>query len=793
MRHAQTALLGLLLALGFSRPSARAATPKTETYRYTVVPGDTCWNIAEKLFGNGKKYKLIHQFNNLGPMPHILNPGQSLLLPRSGNIPAARVEWMRDDVKAKPPTSIDWLKAKARMSLWKLYKVSTGDNSSAGILFEDASFLQMRQRALLVIYGGSKTLARTKRMEKNDVVIERGIVKGGLASLVGKKPLLIKTPSSELKVLSKDVQVEVTETKRTIVGVHDGKVEVKAKNKVVTVPANHGTSVELGKAPEKPRRLPPRATWKDRSRRLVVFAPRGHTARFEVEWRASKQARRYHVELARNPRFRAPMVDAVVGAGVLKMRAQDLKPATYYARVAIIDRHRMEGRPSATLEVTVVPLQSSRTLRRKSDGTYETAGLLALSAPKTLAEKTEVSQNGAPFVSLAAPLRLSRPGLYTLRFRYRGSHEAQSAISVRVLRIVGQLSGPREPIHVNGGDVTIELVTRDESGEPIAPPGLGLRAYPGGALALVALGAGRYRATLKAPTSYSPRPIELWAYWAAGDLARVSLMIRKPAAPKKKIVILRRFSWFEDPVALEWGTPGLSLPARGARPLNRLELQSTYFRLRTPGVAQSDFLRMALNGSLALLSQRLGIDLELPFLSLALRGDTSGQSKLGDLRVGLRYLAYDSGRLRLTPLVRLSGPTGRYSRARNDYVLEAGLVVESQLRWVTLNSNQIVALDLDDRGGKVALNYSAHLSAMARFAKFVSFGVELQAVVGLLNRSAFGASNALLALTAGGALRLRFGRFGLSLNGGGALTRTSRELLGGFTVGLTLALGFAPL
>ncbi|MCA9524226.1 MAG: FecR domain-containing protein, partial [Myxococcales bacterium] len=448
MRSSRPVVALALLAIALGARAAWSAPKTGDTYKYTIVPGDTCWNIAEKLFGNGKKYKLIHQFNELGPMPHILTPGKTLLLPRSGNIPTARVEWMREDVKAKPPNAIDWLKAKKQMSLWKLYKVSTGDHSSAGIRFEDASFLMMRQRALLVIYGGSKTLSRTKRLEKGGIVVERGIVKGGLASLLGKAPLLIKTPSSELKVRSTTMQVEVTPTKKSIVSVHDGQVEVKAKGKTVNVPANHGTSVEIGKAPEKPRRLPPRPKWRSGVRRLVVFAPAGHTARFEAEWAAVKVAKRYHVELSRHPKFRSPMLDAVVGAGVLKMRAQDLKPATYYARISVIDRHRMESKPSAPLEVSVVALESSRQLRRDKQGVFETAGLLALRAPTSVAPKTEVSSNGKPFRPFSRPLRLSKPGLYQLRFRFRGTRGAESAIAVRILAIAGRFSGPVEPIHV---------------------------------------------------------------------------------------------------------------------------------------------------------------------------------------------------------------------------------------------------------------------------------------------------------------------------------------------------------
>lgn len=52
-------------------PTARASVPATETrldtaeQTYTVQPGDSLWIIAQKVYGNGAKYPLIAQANDI--------------------------------------------------------------------------------------------------------------------------------------------------------------------------------------------------------------------------------------------------------------------------------------------------------------------------------------------------------------------------------------------------------------------------------------------------------------------------------------------------------------------------------------------------------------------------------------------------------------------------------------------------------------------------------------------------------------------------------------------------------
>ena len=175
-------LVTLLVGLGLLLPAALVAAPAPPLHDYLVVPGDSCWSIAEKLFGDGQKYTLIHKYNDLGPLPHVLKPGQLIKVPAATRGPEAKLDWLQKDVKAKPPWDLGWRQAARDMPLWRLFRLSTGGGSAASILFADKSQLRMREKALLVIYGPAtnRPVAATRQVG-HEVQLEQGTLRGGLA------------------------------------------------------------------------------------------------------------------------------------------------------------------------------------------------------------------------------------------------------------------------------------------------------------------------------------------------------------------------------------------------------------------------------------------------------------------------------------------------------------------------------------------------------------------------------------------------------------------------------------
>jgi nucleoid-associated protein YgaU len=57
---------------------------RVESLVYVVKPGDTLWAIAKREYGDGGRYSQIYNANKdvIGPSPHLIKPGQRLVMPR---------------------------------------------------------------------------------------------------------------------------------------------------------------------------------------------------------------------------------------------------------------------------------------------------------------------------------------------------------------------------------------------------------------------------------------------------------------------------------------------------------------------------------------------------------------------------------------------------------------------------------------------------------------------------------------------------------------------------------------
>ena len=795
MRPLASCTPALVAALWLLWLTPGAATAQVKQSRVHVVqPGDSCWSIALQVFGRGEAYRIIHRHNDLGPMPHILKPGQQIRLPGKDTGPDARVAWLKHQVLAKIPTAVDWLKARKDMGLWRLYKVSTGESSSAGIRFEDNSSLKMRQKALLVIYGGTSARTRLKRKQRGvTVVLEKGTIRGGLARMDREASGLdVRTPSARIKLQSRSAQVEVDPRKTSIVSVYDGKAQVAAGGAKVEVPDGHGTFVEQGKKPAPPRRLPPPPRWDRRARQLVVLVPAGMKGTFEARWSPVKSAARYRVELSRNARFTIPIVDAVVGAGVLRFSARDLAPGTYHARVAAMDKARLEGRPSSVMRVKVARLQTSRVLALAANGVLEAVGLLRLSPHQAMASQVEMAVDGSPFAPGTSPVRLSKPGLYVIRVRPTGG-QVTTSLKVRLLGVKGELQIPSKPLEIKGASAQIRLGVQDEKGRPVWLPGLAVRAWPGGPLKLEPAGAGVMASALPAPATYTGEPVRLVASWAAGELGRAEVKVKAPPEPPpppppSSAPSPPLFSWPEAPVALVGPEPGPYLPARFALPVTHLGLSAQAAGLERRGGGDDPvILRLALHGELSLLKGRLGLEAELPWFQTDMMRDETGDNNLGDLRLGARYVVLQAHGLSVAPSLRITAPTGGLPTGRQRSVLlEPSALVQWQFRQLlTLGTQQALVVEVGPHSD-TGLYYTASYGAAVRLWRIFSLAAEVATIFGLSGPD----RSELASVAAGGALRLHLDRIRLSVTAGGGLNEDGRRALGSYSTGLTLDLGF---
>lgn len=844
-------LASALCLVCFCVGAPASARSKKGLRQYIVQRGESCWSIALKLYGDGRKYKIIHKYNKLGPLPHILKPGQIIYLPGTARKADAQIEWLKRQVQARPPRSVDWREARQQMNLWRLYKVKTGNRSAAGIRFEDRSYMKVRERALLVIYGSSAQQIRARRFVKRTILVEKGVVRGGLSSLRKKNKkdsITIKTPSSEVKLESELAQIEVDTAKTSIVSVYDGQAKVKAKGKQVKVPKRYGTYVKKGKKPAKPIPLPDAPAWEDPIPERVVFLPR-KSGEATFWWKPVKRAQRYRFEISRKKNFRQVMLDrtyppkkrkrlpgealiqAVVGKGVLGFSYKNLKLGTYYARVAAIDKFRLEGFPSRVLRIRVLPMKASKDLRPRVGGIYEVAGLLKISPPADSGVVAEVSVNGAGFEAFSSPLRMLKTGLYKIRFRAKGAQRPSSKIDVSILPVKAKITAPKVAMKVGGkaADLALSLsakflpfargpksslsgasqAKRSERG--VALPGLKLMAYPGGELPLKPLHSGVFKSQIPAPTAFNGPTITLVASWVGGELGRTTLSVEAPPAPRiqPKPAIVRPlppprppevFEWQTFSVAMEHANAGPMMPTRAARPVSSLQL-NTFFQRHSPNQTDDLFLRMSFLGQIALLKQRLGFTAELPWLQTNLTNEVRNQNKLGDLRLGARYVAWKNEHWLVTPSLRLSLPTG--GRPRPSFpasdgtltplggtVFEPGVILAwHPASWLTLQSNLMFLLDTNFNDS-VGLFGMVSLGAEARWWR-LSFGLEGNVLFGAQRVGGTGDFAAFEAQGIGvsGALRLYFDRVRIGLVGGVMIDPNSADSVSG-SIGLNLALGF---
>lgn len=801
-RPGQLPWLLCLLALSTLALPTQRAHAEAKLRPYLVQPGDTCWSIAESLLGGGDEVRVIHRHNELGPMPHLLIPGQTLMLPTRLAEPVARINWLQRDVQARAPQAYSWASAARDMPLWRLHKVATGADSSAGIRFEDRSRMNMRENALLVIYASSaaKERARADRAAAGrELVLERGTLRGGLARLDAEAgrdaaapdaAISVRTPSGRVSLRSQDTQIEVDELKSSIISVFDGIAEVAAQGVKVVVAKSYGTVVKRGRRPERPRRLPETPRWRAGDGEAVVLAPGGAPVVWSARWHGVPGASRYRLELVRDDEVYTMIADVVMGAGVERFEARALEPGAYIVRVSAIDASKLQSVPSAPKRLRVVRLDSSRPLTKSPKGPWQTAGLLRLTLDPSKAEAIELAVNDGSFRPGGEAIRLAATGAIDLQARISGSTDT-STLPLEILGFKARLEHPPELRPGDRGDVSKDaadqgsgarLQIQDELGRAVVPQGLSVTAEPGGALPLAALSPGEWSLELPVVEDREVKVVDLQVSWAGGSLASAQIpVVHPPILP---------FRWALHPVALSWPRAGLGRPARSARPQSSLGLGGSIARQPKLSGDPALFLRGALRANLALLDGVIGLDAELPWIASELGTDPVGRDERGDARIGTTWAALRGRAWTLSPGVSVAVPGGDDAFDER-WRVEPSLVLEwrPSPSW-TIATSQIVSLALGDSDGSSgdASTLSSTLDAGFWMHPRLSLGAQLWSHAALASEVADG-----WLLGSGAALRWHLGRLRIGLEGGASINETARDQLGTFLLSGTIDLGFRGL
>jgi len=345
-----------------------AAPPEVETIERTIQAGDDCEKLAREMYGDPSHVDIIHRYNPwLGAqLPHHLEPGQKLVLPKSlpPPLPDAEVTVARRTVEARAPEATDWSSAQPGLDLWRGWRVNTREQASAQIMFRDQSRIELRENTLVIIYGGVGGSRGKARRETAEATLDRGALRSRLDAFAGKAPheVTVTTPSAVAEFTGGASLVTVDDTGTSRVANHgEGKAAVRsasdkgAKGPKIRVASKMGSRVDKGKPPSKPKPLPPTPAWIERGPRTFVAAGELGGA-IQGEWGAIAGAASYRVEVSEDPEGNETLVSQIVPATIHRFEAQGLPAGDYYASVAAVDGDFFESPPSERIALAVVPV-----------------------------------------------------------------------------------------------------------------------------------------------------------------------------------------------------------------------------------------------------------------------------------------------------------------------------------------------------------------------------------------------------------------------------------------------------
>lgn len=478
------------------RPAAEGA--------FTVVqPGDTCKLISARVWGSPEAYLQLHELNGMKEPHPALVPGTRLRVHRE---PEAHLTYVKPEVNTRPAQEPQWKPGKQGEALYRLYQVNTLRGAGAEVTLKDTSKLQLRENALVVIYGTPQASVPKQSSQSSGVELVQGDLHLRLAALRG-EPLPLATPAAKVAANGQDLFVGVDAQRMSRVAVFDGKAKVAGKGAEVEVPGGKGTRVEPGKPPEPPRTLLPAPAWSGLGAQEALLALGGAPQPHTLKWQPVSGAVSYRAVLARDESLNdivaegTPPADA---AQALDLGA--LPPGRYFARVQAVDAVGLPGMPSRPRRVEVVAVKVERG-EVEGPGQLKGRGLVKLTVDP--AQGVPLRVKGKPAGSEAV---LLAPGIHTVDVE-----GAVLPLSVEVLPdVAAQLV-----LKPKAGRFELEITARlkEAGAPPIADGALQVKGLEGTSVSnLVRQGETRWTADVT-PASAGKKgraSVELWAY---GELA----------------------------------------------------------------------------------------------------------------------------------------------------------------------------------------------------------------------------------------------------------------------------------
>jgi len=464
-----------------------------------VQPSDTCLLISQRVWGKPEVYRQLHELNGMkNPHPPLV-PGTRL---RIRTEPEAHLTYVKPEVNTRPAQEPQWKPGKQGEALYRLYQVNTLRGAGAEVTLKDTSKLQLRENALVVIYGTQQAGAPKQPAKSGGVELVQGDLHLRLAALRG-EPLPLATPAAQVAAAGQELFVGVDDQRMSRVAVFNGKAKVAGKGAQVEVPGGKGTRVEPGKAPEPPRPLLPSPAWSRPGSREVLLALGGAPQPYALKWQPVPGAVSYRAVLARDENLNNVVTEAApLAQAAQALEAGALPPGRYYARVQAMDAVGLPGMPSMPRRVEIVAVKVERG-EVEGSGQVKGRGQVKLTVDPALGVPLRVKGKavGSEAVLLA-------PGLHTVDVE-----GAARPVSAEVLPDVAA----ELVLRPKAGRLELEITARpkETAAPPIADGALQVKGLEGASVSnLVRLGETRWKADVTpASTGKKGRAtVELWVY-----------------------------------------------------------------------------------------------------------------------------------------------------------------------------------------------------------------------------------------------------------------------------------------
>jgi hypothetical protein len=216
----------------------------------TVRDGDTLWGIANYYLKDPQRWPEIIKYNKLPSSdPSVVLPGMKLRVPIlliKEQLRAAHLIYILNEVKFRRKAQPDWQKALTDMELYNEDGLRTFSESRARVKFFSGETLYLDENSLAILKPEEK---------QEEIDLMSGGVRASRTKVLARNTII--NPKIEPNGPAPDFRAKVKEDKTTLVEVYEGRVDVTAEGKTVTVTKGFGTEVKFMQPPSLPKTLPP--------------------------------------------------------------------------------------------------------------------------------------------------------------------------------------------------------------------------------------------------------------------------------------------------------------------------------------------------------------------------------------------------------------------------------------------------------------------------------------------------------------------------------------------------------